>query len=157
MADEPVKDITKTWGDETLKAEIIPGPAKRLSERETEREELSRLEDQLVKRCITITNGALDFDHFDGELDYEGHEAYLKYLMEEEKMDERSAMRMLRCAKYAHMSAKDSPVAFKMATAALAGILKAKAAESAVTASLNIGTAYIAAELPKLGGKDVEE
>lgn len=154
----PSKDITKTWDEVGAQATAvaIEAPGRMLTDKEKEAEALAQIENQLFEQSAGVMKAMLDFDHFSGAEDFDGDDEYVQKMVEM-GITEEKARRMARVARLAHLPGSAAPVALKYAASTLVGILKAKAGTQGMGQQINIGKAYIAAELPRLGGREVDE
>ena len=133
-------------------AEVLEAPAPRvLSKAEKRQEQLRTIEDDMLSDGLNLVSGAIDITALDPdnpELMPEGWK---------ELYGIAGAKKRLRAATYGLMSAKEAPIALKMATQIVTGIIKARAAEKAGTRSLNIGQAVFIGQRVKYDELEVED
>lgn len=144
--------------------------AKKISQKNTElliaqqKTELARLEDsvsldtlraaedKLLKQCLDVVEGSLDFAalgfNASGELDEDQLPLSWSMLMPEEKA------RKIRLAKYSCLPSTDVPYGVKAAFATLSAITKARATEKSGNKTFNMEVSYFPAPAPLTPDKE---
>lgn len=111
----------------------------KVSELDLAQRRLRSLENEIVAEASEVVASAMQFSKVTCEKGERPPQEWIDELGEEK------AMQRLRVAQSAWMSAKDSPVALKMAQAVLVGSIKANATREAAPRSLNVALVSIAA------------
>lgn len=155
----PPKDITTTWNDVGAQATAVAvvAPSPKLTKKQAEERELKQIESKIFEKSAQVVGTMMDFDHFESDQDdEEADEKYVAFIMRERGVTKEQAQRMCRVAKAGWSNAKEAPVALKYASATMVGIMKARQ-QDAPQQQINIGKAYIAAELPPMKTIEVKE
>lgn len=115
--------------DDAVEGELLPADHGKLTPRVESA--FRQMEDEILTETSQIIRGAMNFH----KIDPEAKEPPADWVEElgQEKADEQ-----FRLARYALMSMKNAPVAFKMATAVHASIVKARSSEKGQHRTLRV-------------------